>query len=208
MNKCVHIYLFIIAVLFHSLAFSASSNKSQAALVNSLVPLINTYNHQLTVDRQRVYKIAEKYLHNDDINETDFNWLKKTADIYQLKPQKRNDQAFFNALLKRVDTIPASLIVALIIADGAWQQNKSVCLVACSQAKTIEQQIARFFMTVNTQNQYLHFREQRHVLRQQKQALTGRQLADSLLSSPAYLQQRHIIKKLLTTYKWQKMDNL
>lgn len=208
MNKCVHVYLFIVAVLFHNLAFAASPNKQQAALINRLVPLINTYNHQLTIDRQRVYKIAEKYLNNDEINEADFNWLKKTADIYQLKPQKRNDQAFFNALLKRVDTIPASLIVALTIADGAWQHNKSVCLVACSQATNIEQQIAQFFIAVNTQTKYHYFREQRHLLRQQKQALTGRQLADSLLSSPAYLQQRHIIKKLLTTHKWQKMDNL
>lgn len=209
MNKFIIRCLFIIvAISFSQSSVAANQKIKKENIIKDLQTFIKSYNSQIIVDRQRVHKIAEQYLHDDEINEADFNWVKKTAEYYQLIPKQRNDQAFFNALLKRVDIIPASLIVALAVADGAWQDQHRLCLIPCSQAKSIEQQIPLFFISINTQTTYHHFREQRHLLRQQKQRLTGRQLADSLLLSPAYLQQRHVIKKLLTTHKWQKMDNL
>jgi Bax protein len=215
MNKIIIHCLFVIAAIALSqYSFPAKHPSKKALLIKELQDIIHPYNAQIIINRQRIHKIAEQYLHDDEISESDFNWLKNIAESYQLTPKQRNDQAFFNDLLKRVDVIPNSLIISLAIVNGAWiHQTPSkrldfLCLNPCSSESNTEQRLHLFFLSINTQSRYHQFREQRYQLRNQQQAITGRQLADSLLSSPTYLQQRHIIKKLLTTHKWQKMDNL
>ncbi len=215
MNKVTTRCLFVIAAItLAQYSFAAKQPSKKTIFIKELQNLITPYNTQIIIDRQRIHKIAEQYLHDDEISEPDFNWLKKTAESYQLTPKQRNDQAFFNALLKRVDVIPNSLIISLAIVNGAWvHQNPSkrfdfLCVTPCPTNSDAEQRLHHFFLSVNTHRTYHHFREQRYQLRNQQQTITGRQLADSLLSSPAYLSQRHVIKKLVSTRQWQKMDTL
>ena len=215
MNKFITRFLFIIAAIsFAQIGFAAKQSSKNHHFIKELQALITPYNTQIIIDRQRIHKIAEQYLHDDEISEADFNWLKKTAEYYQLTPKQRNDQAFFNALLKRVDVIPNSLILGLAVTNGAWTHHPPIkrfdflCLNPCPSNSNAEQRLQHFFFIINTESRYSNFREQRDQLRSKQQAITGRQLADSLLSSPAYYGQRSIIKKLVSTRQWQKMDTL
>jgi len=215
MNKLMTRCLFIIAVIiFGQESFAANQNAKKSQFIKELQSLITPYNSQIIIDRQRIHKIAEQYLHNDEISEDDFNWLKTTAEYYQLVPKQRNDQAFFNALLKRVDVIPSSLIISLAIANGGWIHQSStkrlnfLCVSPCPSNINAEQRLQHFFFIINTHSRYNNFREQRDQLRSKHQAITGKQLVDSLLSSPTYSPQRTVIKKLVSTRQWQKMDTL
>lgn len=213
MNKFILNLSFIIAFCCFSMT-SLAATPSKKAFLDQLRALINPYNAQIVINRQRIYKISEQYLNNDDISEADFNWLKQTADRYQLAPKQRNDQAFFSALLARVDIIPTNLILALAVTDGAWaytepnQQFRFLCLSLCQHTSPVAQRLDDFFLTLNTHAAYYPFREQRRLLRQQQKALKAQYLIDSLATSPAYNITHKVIKKLLYARQWQKMDTL
>lgn len=89
-----------------------------------LLPIIKSENRQLLIDRARIDRIESELTNEDDISRDDFFWLKETAEHYDLDPAARRNPEFFNSLRKRVDIIPASLIIAQAALESGWGRSQ------------------------------------------------------------------------------------
>lgn len=191
--------------------------------VANLVRLIDQHNQSLLQDRKHIEDIARHYLQNDDISETDFNWLKNTAADYQMEPQQRGDQTFFKDLLLRVDIVPASLALAqAMLESGAGaapltRQSNNPFGILCGKdcpgkhdLKTFagqQEAVAYYARLLNTAKAYQPFRELRAQARSKNQKLRGEQLANGLgkysTQGKTYIQK---VKTTITANHLAKLD--
>lgn len=182
------------------------ASTTRLLFTQQLTQQIDSYNQKIIVDRARIQQISEQYLHNDEISEDDFNWLKTTAEYYQLIPKQRNDQAFFDALLTRIDVIPSDFIIALATIEGAWhyptdKQLSFLCSQKAQFCPSNAESLQDYFHVVNTHPNYQSFRNERTTARQKNYALSSRQLISLLLLSPPHKKQIKLIGKLLPNKK-------
>lgn len=148
-------------------------------------------NRQILSDRARLTAIADQYLQSDDISEADFLWLKALADQYGLQPRQRGDQSFFNALLARVDIIPASLLAAHALLEGrhAGQAQCGPCRAPHSLMKPAAPDWPAIFRAVNTDPAFDSFRLSRSKLHLSGRSPRGTELAPTaggLISGQGY----------------------
>lgn len=159
-------------------------------------------NRQILSDRARLTTIADHYLQSDDISEADFLWLKSLAEQYGLQPRQRGDQSFFNALLARVDMIPASLLAAHAMLEGrpTGQSHCGPCRAPHSLIKPAAPDWPAIFRAVNTGPAFDTFRLSRSKLRRSGRSLQGAELAPAaggLVSGEGYgIRLEHTIRTL------------
>lgn len=159
-------------------------------------------NRQILADRTRLTAIADRYLQSDDISEADFLWLKTLAEQYGLQPRQRGDRSFFNALLARVDIIPASLLAAHAMLEGrpAGRTHCGPCQAPHSLMKPAAPDWPAIFRAMNTDPAFDAFRLGRSKLRQSGRPLQGADLAPAaggLISGRSYgIRLEHTIRTL------------
>lgn len=202
----------------HPIAASEVSTASPPQrFIRTLNQSLQQQNQQLTKDRGRIKAIAQHYLHNDDISEADFNWLKEITSAYQLEPHQRGDQAYFKALLLRVDTVPASLAIAQAIIESGWGEASSTAKAhnpfglqsGHRQLKNFPSQqaaVAYYVKLLNTSQAYEPFRKLRAQARSNNKKLQGEHLANGLTK---YSTQGHAyIKKVQNTININQLAKL
>ncbi|MEZ8142457.1 glucosaminidase [Enterovibrio norvegicus FF-33] len=143
------------------------------------------------------------------INQDDQAFLAKVADLFNLPlPENGPDQAWFKEALKRVDIIPADLVLSQAAKESGWGTSRfaregnnyfgqwcytSGCGMvpsARSQGKTHEvavfkdtfQSIRAYFLNVNRNKAYASLRDIRADLRKDGKPVTGVTLANGLES--------------------------
>lgn len=89
-----------------------------------LLPIIQAENRRLLKDRERITRIEGELTNEDDISKDDFDWIKQMAGDYDLDPAARRNSEFFNSLRRRVDTVPASLIIAQAALESGWGRSQ------------------------------------------------------------------------------------
>ncbi len=175
-----------------SVTKSAPAISASQRFIQTLNSALRQQNQQLEKDRARIQRIAQRYLHNDDISESDFNWLKETTRDYQLEPQQRGDQAYFHALLQRVDSVPASLAIAQAIIETGWGEASSTAKAHnpfgllsghrnLMQFPNQQAAVAYYVRLLNTAKPYEPFRKLRAQARSKNKNLHGEQLANGLI---------------------------
>lgn len=92
--------------------------------VSLLLPIIQAENRRLLEARERITRIESELANDEDIGKDDFDWLKQTAGDYELDPKARRNSEFFNSLRSRVDTVPASLIIAQAALESGWGRSQ------------------------------------------------------------------------------------
>lgn len=92
--------------------------------VSLLLPIIQEENRRLLVDRERISRIEGELNSEDEISKDDFDWIKQMAGDYELDPAARRNSEFFNSLRRRVDTVPASLIIAQAALESGWGRSQ------------------------------------------------------------------------------------
>lgn len=212
----------------HQAKHSASSHHDSGQhaaqhFIQSLNHTLQQHNQQLLKQRSRIQTIAQRYLHNDDISEADFNWLKNITNDYQLIPQQRGDQAYFQALLRRVDVVPPSLAIAQAIIETGWGEAASTakannpfglqCGHHCRQHHRNLRQfpsqqaaVAYYVKLLNTAKAYEPFRQLRAQARLKNKKLRGEPLASGLIK---YSTQGHrYISKIQETIKINQLEKL
>ncbi|MFZ5724504.1 MAG: glucosaminidase domain-containing protein [Pseudomonadota bacterium] len=91
--------------------------------IDLLLPLIRAENRRLLDDRARIDRIERELANEDDISREDFEWLKNMAGRYNLDPAARRNPDFFDSLRRRVDTLPASMIIAQAALESGWGRS-------------------------------------------------------------------------------------
>lgn len=190
--------------------FSSYKNtkEKKAAFFGYLLPKVRAVNAEILQDRDRLLKIRDQLSDSDSAGFLDDRWLKKIAEAYAFKdiPEKV-DRAFAVMVLKRVDIIAPSLVLAQAANESAWgtsrfarQGNNLFGMHATDGSgmvpkrrgagqtftvavyNTPQASLDAYIHNLNTHNSYLHLRQIRGTLRSRNATISGYALANGLMS--------------------------
>lgn len=186
--------------------------------IELLLPIIQAENKRLLTDRARITRIEQELTVKDDIRRDDFEWLKKMAGDYNLDPAARRNSEFFNSLRRRVDILPAALIIAQAAIESGWGRAQitreannffghycyeNACGAPAPGAgdlrtfKTPADSVRAYMHNLNSHPAYRQLRTQRENVRVAGQPLTGSTLANYLTAyserGDAYITDIHAV---------------
>lgn len=174
--------------------------------LSTLNPIVQQKNLQLERLREELQQ-WQAQLPESELSQKQQVKLKRLEKRYRLADNAQQPvSARIAALLKRVDTIPASLVLAQAATEsgwgtsrfareannlfGQWCYKKGCGLVPRHRSRgarhevrkfaALEQAIDAYFLNLNTHQAYRELRTTRQSLRQQNKAVSGQQLAEHL----------------------------
>jgi Bax protein len=181
---------------------SQSLNPQQQSFVVFMVPKIDSANQQVFALRQRIIAIKQK----NKLSNLDRRFLIATATSYKVPHFKLDDPASMTELLKRVDIVPTSLVLAQAANESGWGASrfakradnffgqhcytKGCGIVPASGDTTFEVQkfhnaqdaINYYLYNLNSNSSYASFRDARAQLRAAGKSLTGPNLVPYLVN--------------------------
>ena len=226
---------------FCILCLSIISNSGYAEVVNTkqnqfielFVPKIEAANQIVLEQRAKLKKIDDVYQKNQQITNERRLWLQQLAGQYDIKFDNMTLENLLASLLKRVDILPTSLVLAQAINESAWGQSrfategKNYFGQWCYQAgcglvpkdrnanakhevksfPSANDSINSYFHNINTNQAYLSLRTLRQQLRDKGSVLDSLYMAKGLT---AYSQQGETyvkrIQSLIKGYALQRFD--
>ena len=167
-----------------------------------MLPRVNKANQQVLEERQWIESLLSQ---GSEFKQAQMNQLLALAEKYKVKVLNPND--IIHELFMRVDTIPASLVLAQAANESAWGTSRFAkqgnnlfgqwCYVkGCGMIpksrgnnehhevasfKDIQQSINSYMRNLNSQASYEDLRALRKEMRQSKQTISGTNLAHGLL---------------------------
>ncbi|MCP5207469.1 MAG: glucosaminidase domain-containing protein [Hahellaceae bacterium] len=167
-----------------------------------LLPMVLEANKAITAERKQVIKLAEK----DDLTDTDILWLEKKSKKYDVSLDLIPEQQI-NALLRRVDIIPPSLVLAQAANESAWGTSrfartgnnlfgqwcysKGCGIVPRHRNKNSKHEVQKFasvydsvksyMLNINSNVAYTGVRKIRRDLRKNDATISGSKLANGLI---------------------------
>lgn len=163
-------------------------------------------NFDLAVTRRQLVGYAEIVNTDVALSEHEREWLMRLANVYGLEDESANEKQIVDALLLRVDEIPASLVLAQAANESAWGTSRFAtegnnifgqwCYVegcgivprrrvsgATHEVKTfasVEEAVQAYFLNINSNHSYDYLRELRAYMRSEEQPLDSLVLAFGL----------------------------
>jgi Bax protein len=215
---------------------ASSMAQRQQYFIDFMLPKIEAANLQLTVTRQRIQHLAERYNRYGKIDRADQEWLQEIAQEYQVSPFRFNTRTLnVTELLNRVDIIPPSLVLAQTINESAWgtsrfaqdannlfgqwcftqgcglvpKQRPEGAIYEVQKFPDILASVDAYMYNLNTNNVFEPFRDLRAQLRTEGQPLTGQALAPGLINY-SQLKQDYVasIQAEIINYNLAQYDNL
>jgi len=89
-----------------------------------LRPIIEAQNQEIRRRRQRVKDLMDRLEANEAVPEEDWRWLRDLAGKYRVKTADRDLRGIGEQLLRRVDAIPPSLVLAQAAKESAWGTSR------------------------------------------------------------------------------------
>jgi Bax protein len=183
----------------------------QKAFIDYMLPKIETSNLQIMASRQRIILLTRQYQKHHKIAPTDQEWLEEIAEEYQVPPIQFNKNFDTTELLKRVDIIPPSLVLAQTINESAWgtsrfareannlfgqwcftdgcgvvpMQRPTGAIYEVAKFPTVLASVDAYMYNLNTNMVFEPLREIRASMRSQSKILTGLSLAPGLINYSA-----------------------
>lgn len=181
--------------------------EKKQAFFGFLKPIIDSENQRVLAIREEVKDFYEQQLAAKPFSYSQQKRLEKLAFRYDVEGLGSDDPEFFKLLLKRVDTVPASLALAQAANESAWGTSrfarkannlygqwcfKAGCgLVPKQRSSGKVHEVASFtsprasvrsyIHNINTSHAYADLRAMREKQRQAQAKLNGHQLAAGLL---------------------------
>ena len=184
-----------------------NAKEKKAAFFGYLLPHIKEVNDEILSDRKRLLHIRDELVDDDSAGFWDDRWLLQLADAYGLEPPEDLDAAFANRLLRRVDVIAPSLILAQAANESAWgtsrfarhgnnffgmrtydgdgmvpKKRKAGKKFQVATYDSVRDSIAAYVYNLNTHHRYRRLRTIRASLRRQDKTISGYALANGLLA--------------------------
>jgi Bax protein len=108
-----------LATLPADLPAMPDSVERKMTFIKMMLPLVLHVNETITHDRARVMALRNEFNRNKTLGAEDGNWLRRLASAYAL-----DQDADFDELLRRIDTIPPSLAVAQAALESGWGTSR------------------------------------------------------------------------------------
>lgn len=99
---------------------------AKAAFIEFLACRVDVANERVFQLRQQVLQARLEHARGVELGPAERDWLSEVAEDYGLPLPRRIDNRFFEVLLKRVDVLPASLVVAQAANESAWGTSRFV----------------------------------------------------------------------------------
>jgi Bax protein len=175
--------------------------RRKATFVRMMLPLVLKVNEEIRADRERIQGLVLQRDAGIDFDAEQTRWLHAIAARYRV------GSADLRVLLRRVDEIPASLVIAQAIEESGWGTSRfaqeanslfgqytwsdeapGIVPVERPEGKryrirafeTLIDAIRSYMHNLNSHRAYLEFRELRSALRRQGKLLSGIVLAGAL----------------------------
>lgn len=173
-----------------------------------LQPYIDAKNREVQRQRERLLGLVEKIRSGYVLDEAENGFLLELSRAYEVPTDDLLDQAFVQLLLRRVDVIPPSLVLAQAANESAWGTSrfaqegynffgqwcyqKGCGLVPGNRRPSDNHEVKRFgsveeavdayFQNLNTFSSYQYLRLIRQDLRRKEQPIDGISLSEGLRS--------------------------
>lgn len=196
--------------------------------LKQVLPHIEQENEVIARDRLRLIALAGKV----PIGTEDRAFVKGLARSYRISTS-RSDAALIESLLRRVDRIPPSLVLAQAAIESAWGTSRFArdannlfgqwCMTegcgivpaardvaATHEVKrfdSIRDSVHGYFMNINTNRAYRPLWDLRSCQRDRGQTLSGQALADGLRdyaqTGEAYVES---VRRMIRVNRWDALD--
>lgn len=171
-----------------------------------LRPIVKAENQRIRRRRERLRGLAERVRSGRELPPEERQWLADLARDYRLEPEGKGPSKLIAGLLRRVDVIPASLVLVQAAKESGWgtsrfaQQGNNLfgqwcfstgCGIVPARREpgksheverfpTVRASVRSYLRNLNTHRRYEELREIRARLREAEVALTGIALAEGL----------------------------
>jgi Bax protein len=184
---------------------SLTSNERKALFIKTLLPIIQAENSRLEAQRGRLKGLRTQGRRSQPLSHAQETWLDEMAAAYRVDADLQQETVI-NALLERVDVVPADLAIAQAANESAWgtsrfaqQANnlfgtwtidagKGIKPLQRAAGKThlvrvydtVAESVRAYMRNLNSHPAYQPFREKRARQRQTGRSLTAMTLAEGL----------------------------
>jgi Bax protein len=100
-----------------------STDSHKQRFFEKLLPLVTRENERLLGVRGELAELQTAHARGTQLQEARLKWLRKLADDYRVEDVDATD-TLINALLQRVDVIPAGLALAQAANESAWGKSR------------------------------------------------------------------------------------
>ncbi len=179
----------------------------KAAFIDLLMPMIEARNQSLLSQRQELLAMADKLQRNRSLSRRERARLKELRQRYHVDEERYLEMGdALEELLRRIDVIPPSLVLAQAAAESGWGTSRFAregnnlfgqwcysegCGMIPARRPTgnrhevqrfdnVEAAVIAYYRNLNTHRAYRDFREQRARMRRDDQPLSGHELAGQL----------------------------
>lgn len=212
----------------------AVSPQSKQNFINELVPKIEKANAIIQSQRNSLLGLYQYWQQKGTLPKLSIQWIQQLATRYKLKNFKVNQKVSWQNLLKRVDIVPTSMVVAQAANESAWgtsrfakqalnyfgqwcyrqgcglvpRQRAAGAKFEVKKFPSIFASIQAYLRNLNTHYSYKDFRQMRYQLRVAKKSLDPLLLITGL---EAYSQRRKAyvktIASIINSYQLQRFDS-
>lgn len=178
----------------------------KSSFFNFLLPVVEAENRRLAQLRQVVNELARKAEAGERLTRHERRLLEVLAARYESPIESPGVPGFFDALLVRIDRIPASLVLAQAAMESGWGTSRfareglnlfghwcevpgcGIVPAARPEGATYEvaafdsvrESVRKYMRNLNSHRAYAEFRQRRAELRRQGRRLSGLELASTL----------------------------
>lgn len=175
---------------------------------NFLLPIVIAENNHLLQIRDAIHLISNHFQENGSLEPDQQLWLKNIAQKFKLKKCASYSDLCKSTLLKHIDIVPPSLVLAQAANESAWGTSrfatmgnnifgqwcffKGCGLVPAQRSgsenhevksfESVHHSIRSYMMNLNTHRSYNKLRLIREAKRQKSESITGVDLAQGLTS--------------------------
>jgi len=229
--------LFASALFCLSPAYAQSSHTSSVAqqdFIDLMAQLANQQNKIISAQRHQLLQDHLKYQLHHTLPKRPRQWVNKLARTYQLPQMDLSQEADWVELIKRVDTIPPSLIIAQAAIESNWGRSRFAkegynffgiwcysqgCGIVPKQREkgktfmvksypNISSSLLDYYHTLNTNVHYKKFRELRYAYYLSGKPITGVLLSQSLtLYSTQGSQYTLLVEKIINGYHLEQYNS-
>ena len=179
--------------------------EKKTAFFDYLLPHIRSVNAEVMAERRRLLRIRAELAGDGSAGWFDTRWLRRLAGRYDLELTDEPDVEFADRLLRRVDIIAPSLVLAQAANESAWgtsrfarqgnnlfgmrtydgsgivpKKRKPGRRFTVATYDTARESVAAYVHNLNTHYRYRRLRQIRAELRAQGQPVSGHTLANGL----------------------------
>lgn len=197
---------FILEQFPNDLDDSLSTKQRKETFFMSLLPMVLLANQAIHEERTTLLRLIDTHRRNHELSAEEKDWIRQLTRSYGLRGDPLTDHRTRTILLRRVDTLPPSLVLAQAANESAWGTSRFAregnnlfgqwtftpgtgivprnrpagATYEVRRFENLDASVRGYFRNLNTHSAYRELRQTRQELREKGRPVTGKALARGL----------------------------